>query len=120
MIKNFDEFINESSITETNHDAEELNIMTAAVISILKNYSYEEGPTFQKKLRSINYDDIVDILNDQFGGNYSKDDIKRGNGKIMQVIQKNKSTIEGLVNGKYTSYLNGEEIKSKYANLIKK
>ena len=120
MIKNFEEFVNESNITEANHDAEELNIMTAAVISILKNYSYEEGPTFQKKLKSINYDDIVDILNDQFGGNYSKDDIKRGNGKIMQVIQKNKSTIEGLVNGKYTSYLNGEEIKSKYANLIKK
>lgn len=109
-------------IYESIHDSEELNIMTAAVISILKNRSYEEGPTFQKKLRSINYDDIVDILNNQFGGNYNKDDIKRGTGKIMQVIQKNKSTIEGLVNGKYIShpYLNGKEIKSKYANLIEK
>jgi len=32
MIKSYDEFVNESHITEANHDAEELNIMTAAVI----------------------------------------------------------------------------------------
>ena len=90
MIKSFEEYIvNEAMISEANHDAEELNIMTAAVISVLKNSSYEEGPTFQKKLKSINYDDIINILNTQFGGNYTDNDIKRGTGKIMQVIQNN-------------------------------
>lgn len=104
----------------TNHTIEELNIMTAAVISILKNCSYEEGPTFQKKVKHINYNDIVDILNGQFGGNYGEGDIKRGNGKIANVVKNNKSIIEGLVNGQYTSYLNGKEIKSKYASMIEK
>ena len=112
--------IQRNSIKQTSHDAEELNIMTAAVISILKNCSYEEGPTFQKKVKHINYNDIIDILNDQFGGNYSKDDIKRGTGKIANVVKNNKSVIEGLVNGQYTSYLNGKEIKSKYASVIEK
>ena len=120
MIKSFEEYIvNEAMISEANHDAEELNIMTAAVISVLKNSSYEEGPTFSKKLKRINYDDIVNILNTQFGGNYTDNDIKRGTGKIMQVIQNNKSVIEGLVNGKHTSDIDGKEIKTKYANLIK-
>lgn len=71
-------------------------------------------------MKHINYNDIVDILNDQFGGNYGEGDIKRGNGKIANVVKNNKSVIEGLVNGQYTSYLNGKEIKSKYASMIEK
>lgn len=104
------------------------NIYKAAFISILKNKSYIEGPTFQKILSKIQYNDIIDILNDVFeykNIDYDEGKIKKGN--VWKIIHNDKKAIQNIVNG-YTIILKYDrnvklsfkELFEKYKDIINK
>ena len=97
------------------------NIYKAAFISILKNKSYIEGPTFQKKVSKIQYNDIIDILNDVFeykNIDYDEGKIKKGN--VWKIIHNDKKAIQNIVNG-YTIILKYDRnIKLSYKELFEK
>lgn len=104
------------------------NIYKAAFISIMKNKSYIEGPTFQKKVLKIQYNDIIDILNDVFeykNIDYNEGKIKKGN--VWKIISNDKKAIQNLIN-RYTitfKYdrsieLSGKKLKEEYKDIINK
>lgn len=104
------------------------NIYKAAFISILKNKSYIEGPTFQKKVSKIQYNDIIDILNDVFEyKNISYDEGKIKKGNVWRIISNDKKAIQNIVN-KYTIIfkydrnvkLSYKELFEKYKDIINK
>ncbi len=135
-MKSFNFFINEKLTVNKNtklnteidyENAEDIaNIYKAAVISILKNGSYEEGPTFKKIIKKIKYNDIIDILNEVFGYkniSYNEGKIKKGN--IWRIISNDKSLIQDIVNGftihlKYNKEIkiSGKELQQEYKNII--
>ena len=104
------------------------NIYRAAFISIMKNSSYIEGPSFKKTLHKIQYDDIIDILNNVFDYKnitYSEGRIRNGN--VWKIIHKDKIPIQNLVNGftiifKYDRNieLSGTKLLKEYIDIIKK
>ena len=103
------------------------NIYKAAFISIMKNGSYIEGPTFQKKLTGIRYNDIIDILNNIFEyKNISYDEGKIKKGNIWKIISNDKKAIQNLINlytikFKYDKdiELSGVKLAKEYKDIIK-
>ena len=110
-MKNLKDIINEklvinkntkvNSYNDIDYDNPEdiCNIYKAAVISIMKNKSYIEGPTFKKTLSKIQYNDIIDILNDVFKYDISYDEGKIKKGNIWKIISNDKKAIQNIVNG---------------------
>ena len=103
------------------------NIYKAAVISIMKNKSYIEGPTFKKTIVKIQYGDIIDILNNVFKYDISYDEGKIKKGNVWKIISNDKKAIQNIVN-KYTIIfkydrnvkLSYKELFEKYKDIINK
>lgn len=96
------------------------NIYKAAFISIMKNKSYIEGPTFKKTIVKIQYGDIIDILNNVFKYNISYDEGKIKKGNVWKIISNDKKAIQNIVN-RYTITLKYDRnIKLSYKELFEK
>jgi hypothetical protein len=103
------------------------NIYKAAFISIMKNKSYIEGPTFKKRLSKIQYNDIIDILNNVFEYDIDYDEGKIKKGRVWEIVSKNKISIQNLVN-RYTILfkydksieLSGRKLREEYKDIIDK
>ena len=103
------------------------NIYKAAFISIMKNKSYIEGPTFKKTIVKIQYGDIIDILNNVFKYDISYDEGKIKKGNVWKIISNDKKAIQNIVN-KYTIIfkydrnvkLSYKELFEKYKDIINK
>lgn len=96
------------------------NIYKAAFISIMKNKSYIEGPTFKKTIVKIQYGDIIDILNNVFKYNISYDEGKIKKGNVWKIISNDKNAIQNIVN-RYTITLKYDRnIKLSYKELFEK
>ena len=96
------------------------NIYKATVISILKNKSYIEGPTFKKTLSKIQYNDIIDILNDVFKYDISYDEGKIKKGNVWKIIHNDKKAIQNIVNGYTITLKYDRNIKLSYKELFEK
>jgi hypothetical protein len=104
------------------------NIYKAAFISIMKNSSYFENMSFKKTLSNIQYNDIIDILNDVFeykNIDYDEGKIKKGN--VWKIIHNDKKPIQNLVNGYTITFkydrnieLSGTKLLREYKDIIKK
>ena len=97
------------------------NIYKAAFISIMKNKSYIEGPTFKKTISKIQYNDIIDILNDVFeykNIDYNEGKIKKGN--VWKIIHNDKKAIQNIVNGYTIIFKYDRNIKLSYKELFEK
>lgn len=124
--------INKNTKVESHIDYENpediCNIYKAAFISIMKNSSYIEGPTFKKTLTKIQYNDIIDILNNVFeykNIDYNEGKVKTGN--IWKIIHDDKIPIQNIVNGytiifKYDRNieLSGRNLREEYKDIINK
>ena len=95
------------------------NIYKAAVISIMKNKSYIEGPTFKKTLSKIQYNDIIDILNDVFKYDISYDEGKIKKGNVWKIISNDKKAIQNIVNGYTITLKYDRNIKLSYQEFEK-
>ena len=131
-MKNLKDIINEklvinkntkvNSYNDIDYDNPEdiCNIYKAAVISIMKNKSYIEGPTFKKTLSKIQYNDIIDILNDVFKYDISYDEGKIKKGNIWKIISNDKKAIQNIVNGYTITLKYDRNIKLSYKELFEK
>ena len=95
------------------------NIYKAAVISIMKNKSYIEGPTFKKTIVKIQYGDIIDILNDVFKYDISYDEGKIKKGNVWKIISNDKKAIQNIVNGYTITLKYDRNIKLSYQEFEK-
>ena len=130
-MKNLKDIINEklvinkntkvNSYNDIDYDNPEdiCNIYKAAVISIMKNKSYIEGPTFKKTLSKIQYNDIIDILNDVFKYDISYDEGKIKKGNIWKIISNDKKAIQNIVNGYTITLKYDRNIKLSYQEFEK-
>ena len=87
-------------ITEALNDDKDTiyNIIIAAYLSIKRNKCWEEGSTFQKKIKYIQYDDILNILNETFNYNFDKKDIKVKSGYIWKIVKQYLIPIQNMCN----------------------
>lgn len=95
------------------------NIYKAAVISIMKNKSFIEGPTFKKTIVKIQYDDIIDILNNVFKYDISYDEGKIKKGNVWKIISNDKKAIQNIVNGYTITLKYDRNIKLSYQEFEK-
>ena len=104
------------------------NIIIAAYLSIKRLKCWIEGSTFKKTIKYINYNDILNILNETFKYNFNKDDIKIKSGKIWKIIKEYLKPIQNMCNN-YNAIIkindekitiNYKEIDEKYRNILKK
>ena len=95
------------------------NIYKAAVISIMKNKSYIEGPTFKKTIVKIQYGDIIDILNNVFKYDISYDEGKIKKGNVWKIISNDKKAIQNIVNGYTITLKYDRNIKLSYQEFEK-
>ena len=95
------------------------NIYKAAVISILKNKSYIEGPTFKKTIVKIQYGDIINILNNIFGYNIDLDEGKIKKGNVWKIVSNDKKEIQNIINGYTIIFKYDRDIKLSYKEFEK-
>ena len=95
------------------------NIYKAAVISIMKNKSYIEGPTFKKTIVKIQYGDIIDILNNVFRYDISYDEGKIKKGNVWKIISNDKKALQNIVNGYTITLKYDRNIKLSYQEFEK-
>ena len=95
------------------------NIYKAAFISIMKNKSFIEGPTFKKTIVKIQYDDIIDILNNVFKYDISYDEGKIKKGNVWKIISNDKKAIQNIVNGYTITLKYDRNIKLSYQEFEK-
>ena len=74
------------------------NIIIAAYLSIKRNKCWVEGPTFQKKIQHIKYDDILKILNETFNYDFDKTEIKVKTGNIWKIVKQYLMAIQIMCN----------------------
>ena len=135
-MKNLNNFIyeklkinsNSKIITDELNEDIIYNIIIAAYLSIKRLKCWIEGPTFQKKIKYINYTDILNILNETFKYDFNERDIKVKTGKIWKIIKEYLKSIQNMCNNynvivkindeKIT--INYKEIDEKYKNILKK
>ena len=104
------------------------NIIIAAYLSIKRNKCWEEGPTFQKKIKYIKYDDILNILNKTFNYNFDEKDIKIKTGNIWKIVKQYLISIQNMCNyhnamlriNNERITINYKDIDEKYKNILNK
>ena len=104
------------------------NIIIAAYLSINRYKCWEEGPTFQKKIKYIVYDDILNILNKTFNYDFDKKDIKAKTGYIWKIVKQYLIPIQNMCNyhnaivkiNNERITINYKDIDEKYNNILKK
>lgn len=74
------------------------DIIIAAYLSIKRNKCWVESATFQKKIKYIQYNDILSILNETFNYKFSKTDIKTKSGNIWKIVKKYLIQIQNMCN----------------------
>ena len=117
-------------ITESMHDDKDTiyNIIIAAYLSIKRNKCWSEGPTFQKKIKHIEYCDILKILNEMFNYDFDEKDIKIKTGYIWKIVKQYRIPIQNMcnyynVNVKINDEnitINYKDIDKKYKNILSK
>ena len=123
------EYISESlNINESLNDDKDTiyNIVIAAYLSIKRNKCWEEGSTFQKKIKYIEYDDILNILNETFNYNFDKKDIKVKSGYIWKIVKQYLIPIQNMCNYHNAMVrinderitINYKDIDEKYKNIL--
>ena len=103
------------------------NIIIAAYLSINRYKCWEEGPTFQKKIKYIVYDDILNILNETFNYDFDKKDIKVKTGYIWKIVKQYLIPIQNMCNyhnaivkiNDERITINYKDIDEKYNNILK-
>lgn len=103
------------------------NIIIAAYLSINRYKCWEEGPTFQKKIKYIVYDDILNILNETFNYDFDKKDIKVKTGYIWKIVKQYLIPIQNMCNyhnaivkiNDERITINYKDIDEKYKNILK-
>jgi len=114
---------------KVNYERDDIyNIIIAAYLSIYRLKCWTETSTFKKKILYIKYEDILNILNDNFEYTFTKDDIKRTSGYIWKIVRKYLIPIQNMINGynviiriedeKIT--INYKEINEKYKDILNK
>ena len=104
------------------------NIIIAAYLSIKRNKCWVESSTFQKKIKYIEYDDILKILNETFYYDFDKKDIKVKTGYIWKIVKEYLIPIQNLCNYRNVVVningtkkdINYKDIDEKYKNILKK
>jgi hypothetical protein len=104
------------------------NIIIAAYLSIKRLKCWIEGPTFQKKIKYINYNDILNILNETFKYDFNEKDVKVKTGKVWKIVKQYLIPIQNMCNyynaivkindEKIT--INYKDIDDKYRDILKK
>ena len=119
------EYISES----LNNDKDTIyNIIIAAYLSIKRNKCWIEGSTFQKKIKYIEYDDILNILNETFNYHFDKKDIKVKTGYIWKIVKQYLIPIQNMCNyhnamariNDERITINYKDIDEKYKNILNK
>ena len=97
------------------------NIIIATYLSIKRNKCWIEGPTFQKKIKYIKYDDILNILNETFNYDFDKKEIKVKTGNIWKIVKKYLIPIQNMCNyHTVTEKINDEKITINYKDIDEK
>lgn len=104
------------------------DIIIAAYLSIYRLKCWTETSTFKKKVLYIKYEDILDILNNNFGYSFSKEDIKKTSGYIWKIVKEYLIPIQNMINGYQAIIKIGEEkitidykeIDKKYKDILNK
>jgi len=104
------------------------NIIIAAYLSIKRNKCWTEGPTFQKKIKYIEYNDILNILNKTFNYNFDEKDIKVKTGNIWKIVKQYLIPIQNMCNYHNAMVrinderitVNYKDIDEKYKNILNK
>lgn len=97
------------------------NIIIAAYLSIKRNKCWIEGPTFQKKIQYIKYDDILNILNETFNYDFDKKDIKVKTGNIWKIVKQYLIQIQNMCNyHNVIVKINDENITINYKDIDEK
>jgi len=99
------------------------DIIISVFLFVLITKSYKENSVFKKEIywSKINYQDIINILNNHFKYNFSISDVDKKDGSIYKLIKEERNTIQNLVNG-YTKsiYYNNEKLNMVGKELIEK
>ncbi len=119
--------INKNTDATTHHNEGKIddkdtiyNIIIAAYLSIKRNKCWVEGPTFRKTIKYIKYDDILNILNENFNYDFDKKDIKVKTGYIWKIVKQYLVSIENLCNYYIVKVkINDEDIKIDYDDVDK-
>ena len=122
-MKSINQYINESI-----HDDKDTiyNIIIAAYLSIKRNKCWSEGPTFQKKIKYIEYNDILKILNETFNYDFDEKDIKVKTGYIWKIVKQYLIAIQNMCNYHNAMVkinderitINYKDIDEKYKNIL--
>lgn len=120
--------INKNTDASTHHNEYKIgdkdtiyNIIIAAYLSIKRNKCWVEGPTFQKKVKYIEYDDILNILNETFSYDFDKKDIKVKTGYIWKIVKQYLIPIQNMCNyHNMVVKINDERISLNYKDIDKK
>ena len=111
-------------------DSCEIDLIIAAVISIINNQSYTESYDYKKEIKSIKHKDlvnIIDVLNNHFNYAINYNEARVNKGIIWKYITDLKTDIQNLINGFTLYYKNNsvcdtlslKDIKEKYGKLFK-
>ena len=125
-MKSINEYINKS-LDALDKDTI-YNIIIGAYLSIKRNKCWVEGPTFQKKVKYIEYDDILKILNETFNYDFDKKDIKVKTGNIWKIVKQYIIPIQNMCNyynaivkiNNERITINYKDIDEKYKNILNK
>ena len=132
---NINNYISEKLHLNKDFESSEINnidkvkdIIIATYLCIMIYKIYKENSTFQKQIYwgRIDYEEIINILNNYFQYSFSMSDINRRDGDIFLLIKKHRRIIEWLVNrsrvtitfGNDSMHLSGRELYDEYYEYI--
>ena len=104
------------------------SIIIATYLSIKRNKCWSEGPTFQKKIKYIEYNDILNILNETFNYDFDEKDIKVKTGYIWKIVKQYLIPIQNMCNyhnvivkiNNEKITINYKDIDEEYKNILSK